>query len=184
MTSTSFEALRDWLDGERAYQGLLHDSAAVSFASALEHDSTFALAAYRLGQSYGWFGQLEASRVAFEAATRFADRLSERDRLMLEGMKAFLDGDVDRASRAYRRVIAVHPDDREAWFWLGDALIHFNPPRGRPQEEAREPLMRALTGRATDENVQKARTHKINGFVTKPPTIDMLRIQIRDVLGL
>ena len=41
-----------------------------------------------------------------------------------------------------------------------------------------------LTGRATDENVRKARTHKINGFVTKPPTIDMLRVQIRDVLGL
>ncbi len=41
-----------------------------------------------------------------------------------------------------------------------------------------------LTGQASDKNVQKARTHKINGFVTKPPTVDMLRVQIRDVLGL
>ncbi len=41
-----------------------------------------------------------------------------------------------------------------------------------------------LTGRPTDKNVRKARTHKINGFVTKPPTVDLLRVQIRDVLGL
>ena len=41
-----------------------------------------------------------------------------------------------------------------------------------------------LTGQASDKNVKKARMHKINGFVTKPPTVDLLRVFIRDVLGL
>ena len=41
-----------------------------------------------------------------------------------------------------------------------------------------------LTGQATKNNVQRARTHKINGFITKPPTIDMLRLEIHAALGL
>ncbi len=41
-----------------------------------------------------------------------------------------------------------------------------------------------LTGHATDKNLERAKTHKINGFVTKPPTADMLKVQIWDALGL
>ncbi len=40
-----------------------------------------------------------------------------------------------------------------------------------------------LTGHATEENVQRARTHKIDGFVTKPATVDLLKVQIRDLLA-
>ncbi len=41
-----------------------------------------------------------------------------------------------------------------------------------------------LTGYATEKNVQRAHTHKINGFVTKPPTVDILRLEIHAALGL
>ncbi len=41
-----------------------------------------------------------------------------------------------------------------------------------------------LTGQATEKNVLRARAHKINGFVTKPPTVDMLRLEIHAALGL
>ncbi len=41
-----------------------------------------------------------------------------------------------------------------------------------------------LTGQATEKNLQRAHTHKINGFVTKPPTVDMLRLEIHAALGL
>ncbi len=41
-----------------------------------------------------------------------------------------------------------------------------------------------LTGQANEKNLQRAQTHKINGFVTKPPTVDMLRLEIHAALGL
>ena len=41
-----------------------------------------------------------------------------------------------------------------------------------------------LTGYATEKNVQRARTHKIDGFVVKPPSVDVLKVEIRHVLGL
>ena len=43
------------------------------------------------------------------------------------------------------------------------------------------PIM-MLTGQPTEKNVQRARTHKINGFMEKPPSADLMRIKIRDVL--
>lgn len=41
-----------------------------------------------------------------------------------------------------------------------------------------------LTGKDTDQNIQKARFHKINGFIIKPPGIEDLERRIRKVLGL
>ncbi len=39
-----------------------------------------------------------------------------------------------------------------------------------------------LTGQPTEKNVQRARTHKINDFMEKPASVDLLRVKIRDVL--
>ena len=41
-----------------------------------------------------------------------------------------------------------------------------------------------LTGQDTDRNMEEARLHEINGYLVKPPTVDLLRAQIRNVLGL
>ncbi len=41
-----------------------------------------------------------------------------------------------------------------------------------------------LTGRPGEANARQSRAGKISGYLTKPPTIDMLEAQIRDVLGL
>lgn len=41
-----------------------------------------------------------------------------------------------------------------------------------------------LTGQDTEKNVNKARIHKINGFIVKPPTADLLEIHMKKALGL
>ncbi len=41
-----------------------------------------------------------------------------------------------------------------------------------------------LTGQDTDQNVQKARFHKINGFIVKPPNAEDLERKLRKALGL
>ena len=40
-----------------------------------------------------------------------------------------------------------------------------------------------LTGHDTERNMEKARVHEINGYLVKPPTVDLLKAQIRNVLG-
>ncbi len=41
-----------------------------------------------------------------------------------------------------------------------------------------------LTGRDTEKNVKKSRTHRINGFIVKPPRADELEHHMRKALGL
>ncbi len=41
-----------------------------------------------------------------------------------------------------------------------------------------------LTGYDTEPNMQEARKHGIDGFLVKPPTIELLRAHIRSILGL
>ncbi len=41
-----------------------------------------------------------------------------------------------------------------------------------------------LTGKDTDQNVQKAQFHKINGFIVKPPNAEDLERKLRKALGL
>ncbi len=41
-----------------------------------------------------------------------------------------------------------------------------------------------LTGRDTENNVRKSRTHRINGFIVKPPKAGELERLIRKVLGI
>ena len=41
-----------------------------------------------------------------------------------------------------------------------------------------------LTGKDTERNVQKAKIHKINGFIVKPPTVDVLKQHMRRALGI
>lgn len=43
------------------------------------------------------------------------------------------------------------------------------------------PIM-ILSGEFSDENVRHARTHKINALVAKPPSVDVLRLEIQEVL--
>jgi two-component system, chemotaxis family, chemotaxis protein CheY len=51
-----------------------------------------------------------------------------------------------------------------------------------PQYQSVPILM--LTGQDTESNVEKARIHKINGFIVKPPKIDDLEQRILESLGL
>lgn len=41
-----------------------------------------------------------------------------------------------------------------------------------------------LTGKDTDQNVQKAQFHKIDGFIVKPPNAEDLERKLRKALGL
>jgi tetratricopeptide (TPR) repeat protein len=53
-------------------------------------------------------------------------------------LRAFLRGDVDTAESLYRASVTTYPDDVEAWYMLGETLIHFGSLRGRSMTESRE----------------------------------------------
>jgi hypothetical protein len=56
LTTGSLDAMREYLVGEQHYRRSEWDSAGAAFQRAIDQDSTFALAHYRLAMSLGWKG--------------------------------------------------------------------------------------------------------------------------------
>ncbi len=144
LTTGSLAALKMYLDGERNLRAANYDSAISGFQRAIEVDSSFALAYYRLAVAAMGVGRMGLMNPAMGRALALDRRLSERDRLLLAALADLVRGAPDRAERQYREFLAAYPDDLEAQFQLGNLLYTFNAARGRSPAEAREQYSRVL----------------------------------------
>ena len=143
LTTTSLPALKAYLTGEELLRAGQFTPALASFEQATALDSTFALAHFRTSIAREWGSQAGASEAA-EAAWRHSQRLSERDRLLVEAMWSWRRGDGARAEDLYRAILGTWPDDVESWFQLAEVLNHFGPMRGGSVSASREPFERVL----------------------------------------
>jgi tetratricopeptide (TPR) repeat protein len=126
ITTESLEALRHYLDGEAAFRKGDFATASAAFERAVDADSTFALAWYRLSHAYGWMENLnsEAAARAGERLETLADRLPLRERtLMVASSRGMREGDLS-ALGDLRQAASKYPDDPEVWFELGEFYRH------------------------------------------------------------
>jgi serine/threonine-protein kinase len=144
LTTASLDALKAYLTGERELRAGRYFDALEQFQAAVDADSSFALAHYRLAAAAAGCALPDLAREAAERGAAHQARLAPHDRLVLAAQRAWLRGEVDRAESLYNTITGTWPDDVEAWFHLGDLLFHSNPLRGRSAMEAREPFERVL----------------------------------------
>ena len=145
-TTTSFPALKAYLEAEQAVRDERFQQAVEAARQAVEADSTFALGWYLLDQALRWvdLGLTAEQDTAMARAHQYSDGLTDRAKTLIEASGAFNAGTVDEAERLYRSLLATYPDDIEAWGSLGDLLFHYNPLRGRPAAEALPYFQRVL----------------------------------------
>jgi len=145
LTTDSIEALKAYLEGERALRAPRdRDAARVAFQRAVEIDSTFALAWSRLAFVVGWSWATDPTFDYLDRAQRHSDRLSERERLLLRGFSEHLHGRLEEAEQAFLAIVQEYPDDVLAWQRLGVVNYFYGWKRGRPVEDARVYLERPL----------------------------------------
>lgn len=123
VTTSSLPALKAYLEGEALYRRSAYQGAVEAFERAVDEDSLFALAYYRLAEAYGWAGPPERARENIEMAARLADRLRPRDRLILAAARSRILGDPAGVEFA-RDAVHRYPDDPEAWYALGEWYVH------------------------------------------------------------
>lgn len=159
ITTTSLPALRAYLEGEQAFRRSQFEEAQRAFSAAIDADSTFAIAHYRLGLSYGWTGGIGSDAQRYLAtAARHTRGLTERDSLLIVGWKlTHVDGDLD-GIRVFERLTSRYPDDLEAWYGLGEAYFHLGGQAGFRLEDSIDPFERAL---ALDSTFAPALIHPI-----------------------
>jgi DNA-binding SARP family transcriptional activator/TolB-like protein len=145
-TTTSLPALKSYLAGESHLRAGLIAETMEAYYEAVRHDPTFALAWYRLAVFLSWPISPRQSLTLDEAgyAMRHKDRLSRRDRLLVEALYASLQGADEEGERLYHEILAIHPEDVEAWLRLGEFVGFHYPQRGRLTTEARPAFERAL----------------------------------------
>ncbi len=145
-TTDSLPALKAYLAGEKALRAARHIEAVDAFQQAVAEDSEFALAWYRLAFFLSWpaMPQPSLSPDVAERALRYKERLPERERLLLEALTASLQGAANQSERLYHEILAIHPEDVEAWIGLGQTLMAHNQHRGRLLTESRSAFERVL----------------------------------------
>lgn len=144
VTTESLPALKAFLEGEEEFRRGQFGPSVESFRRAVSEDSTFALAYYRLSLVAEWNLEDGLSREMAEQAGRYADRLADRDRRLLEAFLIRRRGDNLTAAEAYRSILGVHPDEMEAWLDLAEVQFHSYPLYGRSFTDATESLERVL----------------------------------------
>lgn len=123
-TTSSATALKAFLEGETLYRTGEYQPAIDAFKRAIDADSTFALAYYRLSIAYTWTSSGTETRDPARMAARYADRLPEREARLVRAWALTTHGRSGEWIEALREIVREHPDDSEAWYWLGEAYYH------------------------------------------------------------
>jgi tetratricopeptide (TPR) repeat protein/TolB-like protein len=128
VSTGSLPAARQYLEGQAAYRRGQYDDAVRRFWTAVELDSTFALAAlmaWRAGTKAG--SGVAPQQDPLARAWRHRHRLGPAERSYVD---ALLGPDYpDRSGQARmlaarHRLVSDHPDHVEAWFSLGETIPH------------------------------------------------------------
>lgn len=128
LTTGSPVALQAFLEGEVRLRHFELAAARDAYTRAVEADSNFALAHYRLAYVFGWLpeGAPSISRIHhLQRAVKLADRLPRRQALFVRtgGARYLWSGPPTGLELALQGVEA-YPDDPQAWYGLGEVYLH------------------------------------------------------------
>jgi tetratricopeptide (TPR) repeat protein len=165
VTTASLPALKDYMKGEILFRSGNFEEAIPAYQRAVEADSTFALALYRLALAYGWTegAQAPLGDEHMGRAARFADRLPERDALLVRCGLAFYQGTLEGIG-LLQQAVRKYPDDVEAWYLLGDTYFHFGEQALVEQEESDRAFSRAI---ALDPSLAPAYIHLVDNAFSR-----------------
>jgi class 3 adenylate cyclase/tetratricopeptide (TPR) repeat protein len=146
LSTPSVPALKAYLDGELLLRRSDFEGAIAAYERAVEADSTFALALYRLGTAAGWteIVEGEAGRRFLERAARHgAGRLPPRAGVLVDAKLALWRGTLDGLD-PLRRAAERYPDDVEVSHLLGETVFHLGRQARAEQTEGDRAFRRAI----------------------------------------
>lgn len=135
VSSQSAPALQSYLDGEAAFSEGDYPRAMQALEVAVGHDPQFAMAYLRLSLIARWRELDEPAAAARQQALLLSNRLPMQERILLDIELDEARGELESARQRYRDLLAVAPDEWEAWLRLAEIAVD--------QSSAREALGRA-----------------------------------------
>ena len=129
-------ALIPYFEGEILSRGGRTREASDAYRRALDLDSTFAMAYYRLGVTEALLGRPEEASAASDRAVQLSVNLTEGERRLLDAWRAYQTGGVEQAIPRYEQLAKSRGPDPEVWLRLADLRFHWGPQLGIPKDSA------------------------------------------------
>jgi len=119
VTTTSTEALALYHEGV-ALAEKFHDADAIEkFNTAIELDTTFAMAYYHLSRSYESAGNLAKAKESINQAKKRSGMTTLLEWRYINAWDRVLENDYTGAIHKYQEILEEHPNDRHALFVIG-----------------------------------------------------------------
>jgi serine/threonine protein kinase/Tfp pilus assembly protein PilF len=115
VTTHSPDAYRYYLEGVGHYDKYYWTEAEKSFRKALEFDSTFAMAYYRLS----WAGSEDGEKMLAKAV-EYSDKVSQKEKYYIRGLEARISGNYSQEIKELQKIVERYPDEKDAFLRLGE----------------------------------------------------------------
>jgi serine/threonine protein kinase/tetratricopeptide (TPR) repeat protein len=125
VTTTNLEAYQHFFQGEQLINRLRFDDAEKELRRAVELDSTFGLAWYRLAYTLTWTpAKGQETRAVLDKAMLHMDRVPAKEQYLLRAVNAEQGGHFAQAVPILREMEKTYPDDKEMMYNIGDWSYH------------------------------------------------------------
>lgn len=145
----SLTAFKAFIEGEREFRNGHYGPALAAYRRAVERDSNFALAYYRMARAADWAGDGPTNVDATAHTRALLGRLPERERALLAANSEWERGRIASAENSLQRLLELYPGDPEALFLLGEVVYHTGFALGRASADAR-PLFERVVAQEPD----------------------------------
>jgi tetratricopeptide (TPR) repeat protein len=144
-TTSSLEAYRHYVAGEELLNSQEWDAAVSELEKAIEIDPEFAAAHYKLAIASWWADEDEYDERAIEILSRLVAAefpVSRKLELLVEGSLYQVRRQYADALPIFERAVQEFPDEKEAWYALGEARYHY--PGGGKRADSRAAFEKAI----------------------------------------
>ena len=124
ITSPNLEAYQHYFKGEEQIDRLDFKQAQVEFKMAIELDSTFGLAYYRLAYAVDWEMNPQHSAQYISKAMSLINRIPEKERYLARALAVNLQEGRSAAILALKEMEKIYPNDKEMLYNIGDWSYH------------------------------------------------------------
>ena len=127
ITTYSSVAYQYYLEGLEFLNEANFGEAIERFQSAVELDSTFNKALYKLAVAQWWLDPEDLpAKETVKKILLNKESLAEGELLLVKGLEAQLYNDYSTAKDIYQRLLKIYPDEKEIHYGLGEAYFHFS----------------------------------------------------------
>jgi len=127
VTTNSEEAYRLYIEGLEKYYNFEHVESEELLSRAVEIDSTFSQALFRLARVQSWNETLPPytrTNRTLSKLSRHSNGLSRADLMLIEGLKASIALNWEELEKINKEILVENKDNKEAHYQLGEAYYH------------------------------------------------------------